>query len=132
MNSRRAPRQIAGAITAARDRWQPSTPLGRAQTAWTEVSDAWARVLGVHGSYLLERVEVVSLRGGVLTVSCAEAVVAETLTLESERLLERLNAQLTTAPIARLRCVVGASAKVRRRAPSAHDFIADLQGKDPL
>jgi hypothetical protein len=43
----------------------------------------------------------------VLTVSCSESVVADTLQLESERVLERLNGQLEGDPITRLKCVTG-------------------------
>ena len=74
--------------------WQPASPLGRAQTAWDEIGRVWEEVIGAHGSYIVERTTVVSLKAGVLTVSCSESVVADTLELESERVLERLNERL--------------------------------------
>jgi predicted nucleic acid-binding Zn ribbon protein len=90
-----------------RGSWQPVSPLGRAQTAWDEIGRVWADVAGEHGSYIVERTKLVGLRGGVLTVSCSEAVVADTLGLESERVLMRLNERLAGDPITRLRCVTG-------------------------
>jgi hypothetical protein len=104
---RRSPRPLAGALETMRGSWQPASPLGRAQTAWDEISRVWEEVIGAHGSYILERTKVVSLKAGVLTVSCSESVVADTLELESERVLERLNSRLTGEPITRLRCVTG-------------------------
>ena len=106
---RRSPRPIAGALETMRGSWQPSSPLGRAQSAWDEVSRAWTEVIGAHGPYIVERTKVVSLRAGVLTVSCSESVVADTLAAESERVLELLNGQLEGDPITRLKCVTGSS-----------------------
>jgi predicted nucleic acid-binding Zn ribbon protein len=104
---RRSPRPIAGALEAVRGSWQPPSPLGRAQTAWDQIGRVWAEVIGAHGPYIVERTNVVSLRAGVLTVRCSEAVVADTLQLESERVLEQLNSQLEGDPITRLKCVTG-------------------------
>jgi predicted nucleic acid-binding Zn ribbon protein len=89
----------------ARSGWQPASALGRAQTAWEEVGRVWEEVIGAHGAYILDRTRVVSLRAGVLTVSCSESVVADTLGLESERVLERLNERFTGDPITGLKCV---------------------------
>lgn len=104
---RRSPRPIGGALETMRGSWQPPSPLGRAQSAWDEVSRVWADAVGAHGPYIVERTTVVSLKAGVLTVSCSESVVADTLALESERVLERLNSRLEGDPIKRLRCVTG-------------------------
>jgi predicted nucleic acid-binding Zn ribbon protein len=104
---RRSPRPIAGALEQVRGGWQPASALGRAQTAWDEIGRVWTEVIGAHGSYIVERTNVVSLRAGVLTVACSESVVADTLQLESERVLESLNAQLEGDPITRLKCVTG-------------------------
>jgi len=104
---RRAPRPVAGALEALRGSWQPASPLGRAQTAWDEIGRVWEEVVGEHGPYIVERTRVVSLRAGVLTVSCSESVVADTLALESEQVLERLNERLAGDPVTRLRCVTG-------------------------
>jgi predicted nucleic acid-binding Zn ribbon protein len=104
---RRAPRPIGGAIEHMRGSWEPVSALGRAQTAWDEIGRVWAEVVGEHGSYIVERTKLVGLKGGVLTVSCSESVVADTLGLESERVLMRLNERLESDPITRLRCVTG-------------------------
>ncbi len=104
---RRSPRPISGALERMRESWQPPSPLGAAQTAWDDVSRVWPEVIGAHGPYIVERTRVVSLRGGVLTVSCSESVVADMLQAESERVLERLNGQLEGDSIRRLKCVTG-------------------------
>jgi predicted nucleic acid-binding Zn ribbon protein len=104
---RRSPRRISGALESVRESWQPPSPLGRAQSAWDEIGRVWAEVVGAHGPYIVERTSVVSLRAGVLTVRCSESVVADTLQLESERVLEQLNGQLEGDPITRLKCVTG-------------------------
>jgi Dna[CI] antecedent, DciA len=104
---RRSPRPIAGALATMRGSWQPPSPLGRAQTAWDEIGRVWADVIGAHGPYMIERTRLVSLKAGMLTVSCSEAVVAESLQVECERVLERLNVQLEGEPILRLKCVIG-------------------------
>ncbi len=102
---RRAPRPIAGVLTGLRAAWQPASSLGRAQTAWDEIGRVWGDALGEYGDYVVARTELVALRAGVLTVRCTEAGVADTLTLESERVLARLNERLAGDPVTRLRCV---------------------------
>ncbi len=102
---RRAPRPLSLALSRSQPRWQPDSPLGRAQSAWDEIGGAWATALGPQGVYILERTRPVSLRAGVLTVSCSESGVAETLELEAADLIARLNAQLRGEPLTRLRCV---------------------------
>ncbi|MGC9220285.1 MAG: DciA family protein [Solirubrobacteraceae bacterium] len=105
---RRAPRQIGSALQGAQRRWEPTSALGRAQSVWAQVSRAWAVALGAQGAYVLERATPVSLRAGVLTVRCTEAVVADELTLEAGPLIERLNAGLSDSVITELRCVTAA------------------------
>lgn len=104
---RRSPRPISGALDQVRGTWQPASPLGRAQTAWDEIGRVWAEVIGAHGPYIVARTSLVSLKAGVLVVSCSESVVADTLQLESERVLEQLNSQLEGDRITRLKCVTG-------------------------
>lgn len=104
---RRAPRPIAGTLASMQGSWQPATPLGHAQTAWDQIGRVWTDVIGEHGPYIVERTSLVGLRAGVLTVRCSEAVVADTLTLESERVLTRLNERFDGDPITRLRCLTG-------------------------
>jgi hypothetical protein len=108
---RRSPRPLAQALGAARAGWEPRSELGRAQSAWTDLASAWRDVLGEHGSYILERTTLVGIRAGVLTVGCEEAVVADALALESERIIERLTERLGSASVSRLRCVVKSSDK---------------------
>jgi len=103
---RRSPRALAPTLTELRRVWEPASALGRAQSAWEEVAGAWRQALGAHGSYIVERTRPVSLSGGVLTVACSEAAVAQTLALESERVLEALNVLLSGEPVRRLRCLV--------------------------
>jgi predicted nucleic acid-binding Zn ribbon protein len=104
---RRSPRPVSVPLERSRSRWQPASPLGQAQSAWDQIARLWEEVIGAHGSYILERTRVVSLRAGVLTVSCSESVVADTLELESGGVLQRLNERLDGDPITRLRCVTG-------------------------
>jgi predicted nucleic acid-binding Zn ribbon protein len=104
---RRSPRPIAGALDRMRGTWQPASALGQAQTAWDEIGRVWEDVVGEHGAYIVERTQLVSLRAGVLTVRCSEAVVADTLALESERVLSRLNERVAGGTLTRLRCVTG-------------------------
>ena len=106
---RRSPRPLGDALEAVRGDWQPASPLGHAQTAWDEIGRVWEEVIGAHGSYIVERTRVVSLNGGLLTVRCSESVVADTLELESQRVLERLNGRLAADPITRLKCVTGSA-----------------------
>lgn len=103
---RRSPRPLAQALGAARPGWEPRSELGRAQTAWEDLTSAWSEVLGEHGPYILERTTVVGIRAGVLTVGCSEAVVADALTLESATVIARLNERLGAPSVVRLRCVV--------------------------
>lgn len=111
---RRSPRPLAQALVAARAGWEPRSELGRAQTAWEDLSHAWSEVLGEQGPYMLERTALVSIRAGLLTVSCSEAVVADALALESEGVIERLNERLGDACVKRLRCLVESSPKGHR------------------
>ncbi len=102
---RRSPRPLSEALANGRRQWQPDTALGRAQSAWEEIGRVWGAALGPRGAYILDRTSLVSLRAGVLTVSCSESVVADTLELESATLIARLNEQLEGDPVTRLRCV---------------------------
>jgi len=96
---------VAAPLDAIKRQWQPASALGQAQSAWDQIGRLWEEVIGAHGTYIVQRTRVVSLRGGVLTVSCSESVVADTLDLESAAVLKRLNERLDSDPITRLRCV---------------------------
>ncbi len=99
---RRAPRPISSALHGMRGNWQPDTPVAKVQSTWDALSSVWAQVVG---EYVAERAEPSKVINGVLTVRCSESVVADTLTLESEDVLKRLNERLGGDPITRLRCI---------------------------
>lgn len=99
---RRAPRPIGNALDGMRQAWQPDTPVAKAQSTWDALSSVWGQVVG---EYVAERARPSKVTGGQLTVRCSEAVVADTLTLESRDVLERLNERLSGEPITRLRCI---------------------------
>ncbi len=84
MSRRRAPRQAATAIRAARDRAAPRTGLAAVQGAWAETV----------GERLAGMATPVSERAGTLTIECADAVWAQELDLMQTQLLERLRAEL--------------------------------------
>jgi predicted nucleic acid-binding Zn ribbon protein len=84
MSRRRAPRQAAAAIQAARDRAAPRTGLAAAQAAWA----------GTVGEQLAAVAAPVSERSGTLTIECADTVWAQELDLMQTQLLERLRAKL--------------------------------------
>ena len=84
MSHRRAPRQAAAAIRAARERAAPRTSLAATQAAWS----------GVVGEQLAAVAEPVSERAGTLTVEVADTVWAQELDLMQGQLLERLRAEL--------------------------------------
>lgn len=84
MTRRRAPRQAATAIRAARDRVAPRTGLAAVQAAWAETV----------GEHLASVATPVSERAGTLTIECADTVWAQELDLMQVQLLERLRAEL--------------------------------------
>jgi predicted nucleic acid-binding Zn ribbon protein len=84
MSRRRAPRQAAAAIRAARDRAAPRTGLAAVQAAWAEVV----------GEQLAAAATPTAERSGTLTVECADAVWAQELDLMQAQLLERLQEEL--------------------------------------
>jgi predicted nucleic acid-binding Zn ribbon protein len=85
-----------------RGAWQPDTPVAKVQSTWDALSSVWA---GVVGEYVADRAEPSRVSNGVLTVKCTESVVADTLTLESQDVLKRLNERLSGDPITRIRCI---------------------------
>jgi predicted nucleic acid-binding Zn ribbon protein len=73
----------------------PETVLAQAQAAWrAAVGDAIA-----------EQAQPMSERGGVLTISCSASVWAQELDLMSSSIIERLNRELGTSEITRIKCV---------------------------
>ena len=89
-----APRPLSAAVDALAADLAPQTPLARVQAAWTEAAGA-------------ARATPRSLRAGVLTVACREAVWAQELELLGPHVVQRLNAALGAEIVARLRCVTG-------------------------
>jgi predicted nucleic acid-binding Zn ribbon protein len=84
MSRRRAPRQAADAIRAARDRVAPRTGLAAVQAAWA----------GAVGEQLAAVAAPVSERSGTLTIECSDTVWAQELELMQMQLLERLREEL--------------------------------------
>jgi predicted nucleic acid-binding Zn ribbon protein len=97
MSRRRAPRQAAAAIRAARDRAAPRTGLAVAQAAWAAAV----------GERLAAVAAPVSERSGTLTIECADTVWAQELDLMQAQLLERLRGELGEMAPSALRFRVG-------------------------
>ena len=90
---RRAPRPVAAALDGITAALAPATLLAEVQRVWPAAAgDAFAQAS-----------EPVSERDGVVTVACASAVWAQELDLLSERVLERLEAELGRRAVRRLR-----------------------------
>jgi predicted nucleic acid-binding Zn ribbon protein len=91
---RTAPRPIALAVSAVRERLEPATPLAAVQRAWSQaVGEAVAR-----------EAQPVSERAGVVTVACRSGVWAQELDLMAPDVIERLN-EAAGGPLVRgLRC----------------------------
>ena len=94
---RLAPRPLAAALEGVRRDSAPRTRLAAVQAAWP----------GVAGPGLATVASPVSEREGVVTVACESGAWAQELELLGPDLLERLNAALDGAPIAKFRFVVG-------------------------
>jgi predicted nucleic acid-binding Zn ribbon protein len=86
---------VAFAIGRIENELAPDTLLARVQRAWRE---AVGETAATHAQPTAER-------GGVVTISCSEAVWAAELDLMGPTIVERLNAHLSGARISRLRCV---------------------------
>jgi predicted nucleic acid-binding Zn ribbon protein len=92
-----APRPVAAAVEALAADLAPQTPLARVQAAWTDAA----------GPAVAARATPRSLRAGVLTVACREAVWAQELELLGPHVADRLNAALGDEIVTRLRCLTG-------------------------
>jgi predicted nucleic acid-binding Zn ribbon protein len=90
---RSSPRPLAPALDRIAERVMPATLLAEVQRAWPEAA----------GPALAAAAQPVSERDGVVTVACASAVWAQELDLLSERVLERLTAELGRPAVTRLR-----------------------------
>jgi predicted nucleic acid-binding Zn ribbon protein len=95
MSHRRSPRSLGLAIAQVRDELAPQTLLAEVQRVWPAAV----------GRAIAAEARPSSERGGVLTVSCSAAVWAQELDLMGPAILERLNENLRTGRVERLRCV---------------------------
>jgi predicted nucleic acid-binding Zn ribbon protein len=92
--TRRSPRPLAAALAELTDALAPATPLAAVQ-------QTWARAVGAQ---IASQATPIALRDGVLTVSCAAAVWAHELELMGPELAARLNAEMGSETVLRLRC----------------------------
>jgi predicted nucleic acid-binding Zn ribbon protein len=99
VSRRRAPRQAAAAIRAARDRVAPKTGLAAVQAAWAKVA----------GEQIAAVATPVSEQGGTLTIECADAVWTQELDLMQSKLLERLREEIGESAPSALRFRVKAA-----------------------
>jgi predicted nucleic acid-binding Zn ribbon protein len=95
--SRYAPRSISTAIAELTSSLAPATTLARVQEVWETAA----------GAAISAACRPVSERGGVLTVACEAAVWAQELELMAVELIRRVNAELGTDAITKLRCRTG-------------------------
>jgi predicted nucleic acid-binding Zn ribbon protein len=90
---RRVPRPVGAALDRVTATLAPATLLAEVQRAWPSAA----------GAAFAQASEPVAERGGVVTVACASAVWAQELDLLSERVLQRLAAELGRPAVTRLR-----------------------------
>ncbi len=90
---RRGPRPLASALDRLTAELAPATLLAEVQRAWETAA----------GAAFAAQSEPVAERAGTITVACASAVWAQELDLLSERVVERLNAELGRPAVRGLR-----------------------------
>src|SRR3954451_10433849 len=90
---RRAPRPVGAALDHVTASLAPATLLAEVQRAWPAAA----------GEAFAQASEPGAGRDGVVTVACIAAVGAQELALLSERVLERVAAELGRAAVTRLR-----------------------------
>ena len=90
---RTAPRPVAVSLERLTAGLAPATLIAEVQRAWPEAA----------GEAFAAASEPVAERDGVVTVACTSAVWAQELDLLSERVLERLAAELGRPAVKRLR-----------------------------
>jgi predicted nucleic acid-binding Zn ribbon protein len=94
---RRSPRPLAYALATLTRGLEPATPLARVQAAWTATV----------GEAIAAHCTPLRVRGGVLEVTCDEAVWAAEIELMGPELVERLRSVEGCAPITALRARTG-------------------------
>lgn len=92
---RRSPRSLAVSLQALADELAPQTVLADVQRIWAAAV----------GEELARQSTPTAERGGVVTVSCADAMWAQELDLMSVQILAELNGRLRSGSLRRLRCV---------------------------
>jgi len=95
--SRGAPRSISLALAELTSALAPATTLARIQEVWEQVA----------GPAVAAAAQPVAERAGVLDLTCEAAVWAQELELMAGELIPRLNAELGSEAITRLRCRTG-------------------------
>ena len=93
----RSPRPLSGSLDMLAKHLAPLTVLAEIQREWPDAV----------GAAIAQRARPVAERVGVLTISCESSLWAQELDLMSEAILERINQDLRSGQIARLRCVAG-------------------------
>jgi predicted nucleic acid-binding Zn ribbon protein len=92
---RRSPRSLTVSLDALVDELAPQTLLADVQRIWAAAV----------GDELARQSTATAERGGVLTVSCADAMWAQELDLMSVQIIAELNSRLRSGSVRRLRCV---------------------------
>ena len=95
--SRYAPRSISSALAELTSSLAPATTLARVQEVWEKAA----------GPAISASCRPVAERAGVLTVACEAAVWAQELELMAGDLIARVNAELGSDSIKKLRCRTG-------------------------
>jgi predicted nucleic acid-binding Zn ribbon protein len=101
MRSRRAPRPLAGAVTALADSLRPATGIAAVQAVWAEAV----------GPAIAREAQPVTERGGAVTVACSSSVWAQEIGLMAPALCAAVNERLGTQRVTSLRCT---ASRVRR------------------
>jgi predicted nucleic acid-binding Zn ribbon protein len=94
---RSSPRAVSHALDALTAGLAPPTLLAEVQRAWPEAA----------GALFAGRAEPYAERGGEVSVRCAEAVLAQELSLMSELVRGRLNEALGRPAVTALRIRIG-------------------------
>lgn len=95
--NRLAPRGLGEALRGLTATIAPASTLARVQEAWERAA----------GATVAQVSRPTAERDGVVTITCAEAVWAQELSLMESELVARLNAALDGDPVRHLRCRTG-------------------------
>ncbi len=95
--SRYAPRSISTALAELTSSLAPATTLARVQEIWEKAA----------GPAISAACRPVAERAGALTIACEAAVWAQELELMAGDLIDRVNAELGSESITKLRCRTG-------------------------